>query len=110
MSHLLGVEDLRQALLAVRAQLEVVLHQLTQQLPAFDVKLGLQLGVLQAGGLGAIEETQRRVEQRATGGEALVHPGRRGPGHRGPRRAASRAMSAARPVSPAAASSASAVR
>ena len=44
--------------------------------------------------------TQRRLQQRAVGGEALVHPGRRRPGHRRPRRAASRPMSAARPASP----------
>jgi hypothetical protein len=39
----------------------VILHQLAHQLPAFDFKLGLQFGMLQAGGLGAIEETQRRL-------------------------------------------------
>jgi hypothetical protein len=108
--HLLGVGHLRQALLALRPQVQVVLHQLAEQLATGLLQVGLQFGMLQAGGRGAVEETQRRVEQCAAGGEALVHPGRRRPGHRRPRRAASRPMSAARPASPAVASSASALR
>ena len=117
-----GVGHLLQALLALRPQLQVILHQLAEQFATGLLQVGLQVGMLQAGGLGAVEETQRRLKQRAAGGEALVHtgrrrpghrrpaPGHRRPGHRRPRRAASRPMSAARPASPAAASSASAAR
>ena len=109
-----GVGHFRQALLAQRPQLQVILHQPAQQLATGLLQVGFQLGVRQAGGLGAVEETQRRVEQRAAGGESLGPAGRRRPGHRPghrrPRRAASPLMSAPRPASPAAASSASAAR
>jgi hypothetical protein len=83
--HLPGVGHLLQALLALRPQLQVILHQLAEQLATGLLQVGLQLGMLQAGGLGAVEETQRRLKQRAAGGEALVHPGHRRPGHRRPR-------------------------
>jgi hypothetical protein len=57
--HLLGVGHLLQALLALRPQLQVILHELAEQLATGLLQVGLQFGMLQAGGLGAVEEAQR---------------------------------------------------
>jgi hypothetical protein len=60
--HPLGVGHLLQALLALRPQVQVILHQLTHQFTAPALKLCLQLGVFQPGRLGAIEEARHRLE------------------------------------------------
>ena len=105
-----GVGDRVEALLAARPQVQVVLQQPAHQLPPAGVEFGLQLGVLHRGGLGAVEETHHRLERLPAGGEPGAGLGRAHPRARRPRRAPSRSISAARPASPAATSSASAAR
>jgi hypothetical protein len=99
-----GVEDLDPGL-ADLPEVQVVLQQLAQQRASLDVQAFLQLGVGQPAGLGAVQEPQHRLEPHPAGGEPgrLDLPRRAGcRGHRLPRAAPRRAISAARPASPAA--------
>jgi hypothetical protein len=85
-----------------RPQVQVVLEQLAQQLPAVGVQQGLQLGGPQPGCLFAAEPARHHLEPLPRRREAV--PGR---GHgRPPLRPARRARSAASPASAALSSSA----
>src|SRR5674536_154680 len=93
-------------MLPSRAQVQMVLEHLTEHFPGVGLQPRLQLGVLQAARLAALQPTQRRLEEFTGGGERL-HRCRLDRldrlGHdRLARRAATRASSA---VSPAAACS-----
>ena len=119
--HLVHVAYLGQALFPRGAQVQVVLHQLTQQLPTLGVQAGLQLGVLECPGLLGVQERHHLIEPLPRGGEHVtlgsvchrITPGRdvaghrRGPAHRRrrPPRCAAPARSAATPASAAASSS-----
>ena len=105
--HSIGADHLGAGAFAVCAQVHAVLEQLPQQLTALALQLGLQLGMIERGGLGAVKPVQRRAEQRPRRDERVGFRARRPAGHsRLPaRRAASRERNAATP-SPAAASSA----
>jgi hypothetical protein len=61
-SHPGGVGHLVQALLAVCPQVQVVLRQLTQQLPPLVLQMCLQFGVSQVGGGVAGQPAHQRLE------------------------------------------------
>ena len=105
-----GADD-RDRALPLRAQLQVVLVELAEQLPAVHLQVVLQLGVAGRSGLGAVEEGQHRLEPLAARGEtAGLGLGARCRAHRVPRSASSRPISVARPASPCATSVACAAR
>ena len=64
-----GPED-RDRALPLCAQVQVVLQEPAEQLPARHLQVVLQLAVAGRGGLGAVEEGQHRLEPLAAGGEA----------------------------------------
>ena len=59
---LVGVEDLGQPRFPLGAQVQVVLDQLAEQLPACDLEACFQLRVGQSGGLRAAQPCQDRLE------------------------------------------------
>jgi hypothetical protein len=60
--HPVGVGDVVAARLAHRPQLQVVLGELAHQLAALSVELDLQLGVVQPGGLAALQPAHQPLE------------------------------------------------
>ena len=70
--HSIGAEHLGAGAFAVCAQVHAVLEQLPQQLTALALQLGLQLGVIEGGGLGVVKPVQRRAEQRPAATNASV--------------------------------------
>ena len=60
--YLPGVEDLSEADLVVRAQIQMVLQQLTEQLTGVYLQPVLQRAVAQPGGLLALQPGQHRLE------------------------------------------------
>jgi hypothetical protein len=67
--HLIVPDNLRKALLADRAQREVVIKQPAQKLPPVTVKTLLQASVIQTSRVGPVHETDQRLELLTAGSE-----------------------------------------
>lgn len=104
--HPVGVEDRLEPVFALGAKVEVVLGQLAQQRPTVGVQTLLELGVLQPGGLGAVQKAHQFLEPPPAGGEGVPAADIAGGHDRGPRRWVRRACSVAIPASAARSSSA----
>lgn len=72
--HLIVPDNLRQALLADRAEREVVIKQPAQKLPPVTVKTLLQASVIQASSVGPVHETDQRLELLTARSEPIRRP------------------------------------